>query len=181
VTFLHGGFTRSRTWLVFGGILSLLIGVFAIAAPNLFSFVLTQLIGALCLVSGVISLFQALFGKSSQHRFFSTLSAIIRIAAGSSLFFFTEAGMAALTLILAVVFVTEGIVCIVTSFRLRANPAWVWLLLNGIVALILGGMIYSRWPVDAAWMVGLLYGIQSLFSGSAMLMMGMSSKAPANS
>ncbi len=181
MTFLHGGFSRSRTWLIFGGILSLLVGVFAIAAPNLFSFVLTQLIGALCLVSGIISLFQALFGKSSQHRFFSTLSAIIRIAAGSALFFFTEAGMAALTLILAVVFLTEGLVCIVTSFRLRANPAWVWLLLNGIVALILGGMIYARWPVDAAWMVGLLYGIQSLFSGSAMLMMGMSSRPPAKS
>ena len=80
MTFLHGGFSRSRTWLIFGGILSLLVGVFAIAAPNLFSFVLTQLIGALCLVSGIISLFQALFGKSSQHRFFSTLSAIIRSA-----------------------------------------------------------------------------------------------------
>ena len=42
-----GGYSRSRTWLVFGGILSLLVGIFAIAAPGLFSFVLTQLIGAL--------------------------------------------------------------------------------------------------------------------------------------
>lgn len=173
--------SRSRGWFLFGGVISLLVGIFAIAAPNLFSFVLTQLIGALCLVSGIISLFQALFGKNRQHRFFSSVSAIIRIAAGSALFFFTEAGMAALTLILAIVFVTEGIVCIVTSFQLRANQAWVWLLLNGIVALILGGMIYARWPLDAAWIVGLLYGIQSLFSGSAMLMMGFSSRLPANS
>jgi len=62
------------------------------------------------------------------------------------LFFYTVAGMAALTLILAAVFLTEGIVCIFTSFRMRDNPAWIWLLLNGIVALILGGMIFARWP-----------------------------------
>ncbi len=175
----HDGISHSRGWLIFGGVLSLLVGVFAISAPGLFSFVLTQLIGALCLVSGVISLAQALFGKNRAHFFLSLLSAIIRIAAGSALFIFTDSGMAALTLILAIVFLSEGIVCIVTSFKIRTNPAWIWLLLNGIVALILGGMIYARWPVDAAWIVGLLYGIQSIFSGSAMLMMGFSAKHPA--
>ncbi|MEI8312068.1 MAG: DUF308 domain-containing protein [Verrucomicrobiota bacterium] len=174
-----GGYSRSRTWLVFGGILSLLVGIFAIAAPGLFSFVLTQLIGALCLVTGVVAIFQALFGKNSPHCFLSTLSAIIRIAAGSALLFFPVAGLAALTLIVAAVFLTEGIVCLVTAFQMRANPAWVWLLLNGIVALLLGGMIYAKWPLDSAGILGILYGIQSLFSGSAMLMMGISAGSPA--
>ncbi|MFZ4776859.1 MAG: HdeD family acid-resistance protein [Terrimicrobiaceae bacterium] len=174
------GLSQSRGWLIFGGILSLLVGVFAISAPGLFSFVLTQLIGALCLVTGVISLVQALFGKNRHHFFLSLVSAIIRIAAGSALFVYTTSGMAALTLILAIVFLSEGIVCIATSLKIRTNPAWVWLLLNGIVALILGGMIYARWPVDAAWIVGLLYGIQSIFSGSAMLMLGFSAKPEAN-
>lgn len=173
-----GGHSRSRTWLIFGGILSLLVGVFAIAAPGLFSFVLTQLIGALCLVTGVVAIFQALFGKNSPHCFLSTLSAIIRIAAGSALLFFPVAGLLALTLVVAAVFLTEGVVCLVTAFRMRANPAWVWLLLNGIVALLLGGMIYAKWPLDSAGILGILYGIQSLFSGSAMLMMGISTKAP---
>ena len=162
-----------RGWLIFGGILSILVGAFAIAAPGLFGYILTQLIGAFCLVSGLIALFQAVFGKLRPHRFLSALSAIIRIAAGSALFFYTVAGMAALTLILAVVFLTEGIVCIVTSFRIRENPAWVWLLLNGVTALALGGMVYARWPLDAAWVVGLLYGIQSIFSGFAMVMIGL--------
>jgi len=162
-----------RGWLIFGGILSILVGFFAIAAPGLFGYILTQLIGAFCLVSGFLALFQAVFGKQRPHRFLSALSAIIRIAAGSALFFYTVAGMAALTLILAVVFLTEGIVCIVTSFRMRENPAWVWLLLNGVTALVLGGMVYARWPVDAAWVVGLLYGIQSVFSGFTMLMLGL--------
>ena len=179
MTQAQDGISRSRGSFIFGGVLSLLVGVFAIANPGLFSIVLTQLSGALCLVSGMISIFQAVFGKSQEHRFFSSLSAIIRIAAGSALLFLPDAGVVALTLIVAAIFLTEGIVCIATSFRMRANPAWVWLLLNGIVALLLGGMILEKWPLDSVGILGILYGIQSLFSGSAMLMMGFSAGLPA--
>jgi uncharacterized membrane protein HdeD (DUF308 family) len=165
-----------RGWLIFGGIVSLLAGFFAIAAPGIFSLVLTQFLGALLLVLGVAGIFQALFGKSTTHRILSLLSALVRVGAGSALFFLTGEGMAILTLILAAVFVAEGIFCITASFGLRSNPAWIWLLLNGIVAIVLGGMIFAKWPSDAAWVVGLLYGIQSIFSGSALLMLGLRAK-----
>lgn len=55
---------------------------------------------------------------------------------------------------------------------MRANPAWMWILLNGIVAFILGIMIFNRWPADSAWIVGLLFGIQSIFGGASLLTMG---------
>ena len=114
-----------------------------------------------------------MLGKNIAHRVLSLLSAIVRVAAGSALFFMTTESVAILTLILAGVFVAEGIFCIATSFSMRSNPAWIWLLLNGVVALVLGGMIYSKWPSDANWVVGLLYGIQSIFAGSAFLMLGL--------
>ena len=166
----------SRNWLLFGGILSLLVGVFAIAAPGLFAYVITQFLGALLLVTGVVGLFQAIFGKNTTHRVLSFLSAVVRTAAGSALFFFTVAGMATLTLLLAAVFVAEGIFCIVASLRLRGNSAWIWLLLNGVVAMILGGMIYAQWPLDSEWAIGVLFGIQSLFNGTALLLLGLKSR-----
>lgn len=150
----------------------MLVGFLAIGAPVLFSEVITQFLGALLLVLGVAGIFQALFGKNTAHRVLSLLSAIVRLAAGAALFFLTGEGMAILTLILAAVFVAEGIFCVATSFGMRSNPAWIWLFLNGVVALILGGMIFAKWPSDAAWMIGLLYGIQSIFAGFAFLMVG---------
>jgi uncharacterized membrane protein HdeD (DUF308 family) len=166
----------SRGWLFAGGALSILAGLFAIAAPALFAYVITQFLGALLLVTGVVGLFQSIFGKNTAHRVWSFLSAVIRLAAGSALFFFTVAGMATLTLMLAAVFVAEGIVCIAASFRLRANPAWIWLFLNGIVAIILGGMIYAQWPSDSDWAIGILFGIQSLFNGATLLLLGFKSR-----
>ena len=99
---------------------------------------------------------------------------MIRIAAGVVLFLFTESGMETLTLLLGAVFFAEGIACIIISLRLHANTAWIWLFLNGVVALVLGGLVYARWPIDSEWVIGVLYGIQSLFSGVAMLMLGLS-------
>lgn len=153
-----------------GAVLSILVGLFAIVAPTLFSYVITAFIGALCLVSGFLGLFQSIFSKEIAHRILSGLSAVIRIAAGSALFFFTESGLETLTLIIGAVFLVEGVFCIVTSFRMRANAGWIWLCLNGVAALVLGVMVYARWPLDSEWVIGLLYGVQSIFSGTAMLM-----------
>ena len=164
--------TPGRGWLIFGGVVSLLVGFFAIGAPGLFSVVLTQFLGALLLVLGVAGVFQALFGKNTAHRVLSLLSALVRGAAGAALLFLTGEGMAILTLILAAVFVAEGLFCVATSIGMKSNPAWIWLFLNGVVALILGGMIFAKWPSDAAWMIGLLYGIQSIFTGFALMMVG---------
>jgi len=161
-----------RGMLILGGVISLLAGLFAIAAPGLFTLVLTEFLGALLLVTGIAGVFQALFGKNTAHRWLSLLTAMVRVAAGSVLFFVAGEGMSILTLILASVFVAEGVICIATSFAMRSNPAWFWLLLNGVVAIVLGGMIFSKWPSDAAWVIGLLYGIQSVFGGSALLMLG---------
>lgn len=171
--------TPSRTWLLIGGTVALLVGLFAFAAPLVFSYILTAFIGAFLLVNGIASLFQTLFGKGTTHRVLSAIHAIIRIAAGAALFVFTGAGMAALTLILAAVFLVEGIVCIATSLRMRSNPAWIWLALNGVAALVLAGMIYSRWPLDAEWVIGVLYGIQSIFSGVSLILLGLNTKTPA--
>jgi len=181
MTTLPPSLAPSRGWLIFGGIFSLIVGVLAIAAPTIFSYVLTQLIGAFLLVSGIVGLFLAIFGSHRHHRFLSGLSGVVRIAAGAALFIFTVSGMAALTIIVAAVFLSEGVVCIITSLRMRANPAWIWILLNGLVALILGGMIYSRWPADSEWIIGLLYGIQSIFGGATLLMVGISGSKPSAS
>jgi uncharacterized membrane protein HdeD (DUF308 family) len=164
---------KNRGWLIWGGILSLIVGFLAISFPLLFSIVITQLIGAFALVSGVIALFMAIFGHHTPHRVMQAVSAIIRIAAGLALLFFALAGVATLTLILAIIFITEGIISIISAFKMRPHSGWGFLLLNGIIALVLGGMVYAHWPNDSGWILGLLYGINSIFSGTSMLMLGL--------
>jgi uncharacterized membrane protein HdeD (DUF308 family) len=158
---------QSRGWLFAGGVLSIIVGFLAMGAPALFSFVIAQFLGAFALVSGVISLFLAIFGKHVAHR---VLDAVLMCVASS---------VAVITLILAIFLMVEGVSFIVGAIQMRAHVGWIWTLINGIAALVLGLMVSVRWPGDSIWVLGLFYGINSIFWGVSLLMLGLGANKPA--
>lgn len=165
--------SQSRGWLIAGGILSILVGFMAMGSPYFFSAFIVQFLGAFALISGCISLALAIFGKHVAHRVLDALLALVRIAAGAVLLACVASGMAVITLILAVFLIIEGLSFIIGAFQMRQHSGWVWTLINGIAALVLGVMVYSRWPSDSGWILGLFYGINSLFWGMSLLMLGL--------
>jgi uncharacterized membrane protein HdeD (DUF308 family) len=46
-------------------------------------------------------------------------------------------------------------------------------LIDGIITLLLGLMIYMQWPSSSAWAIGTLVGISLIFSGVARVMMSL--------
>jgi uncharacterized membrane protein HdeD (DUF308 family) len=172
--------SMSRGWLIVGGILSIFTGFLAIGSPLFFSVVIAKFLGAFALVSGAIALFVALFGKEVTHRALEALFALIRIAAGVALLICVASSIAVITLIFAMFLIVEGSFLIAGAFRLRKHSGWSWTLINGIAALILGIMVYSRWPSDSAWVLGLFFGINLLFSGMSLLMLGLAAPKTAS-
>ena len=47
---------------------------------------------------------------------------------------------------------------------------WGWVLVNGLVTLALGIMIWRRWPEASFWVIGLFVGIDLLFAGWSWVM-----------
>lgn len=168
----------SKGWLVFGGLLSIFVGFAAMGSPYLSSFVIAQFLGIFALLSGVIALGLAIFGKHKDHRILEALSGIIRIAAGFILLSNLAASVVIITLVLAVALVVEGLFLCVASFRLKAHAGWVWTLVSGIASVVLGVMIYVRWPEYSLPILGLLFGINMLFSGISLLALGLSVRPP---
>src|SRR6185437_8861280 len=74
-----------------------------------------------------------------------------------------------LTLMLAFLFVVCGVFRIVTALVLRF-PHWGWPLLNGVIAVLLGVMIYKQWPSSGLWVIGIFIGIEMIFNGWAWVM-----------
>jgi Uncharacterized conserved protein len=161
--------TKSRGWLSFFGIFSLLVGFFAIAFPYVMTVAIEQVIGIVLIATGVFSIGGVLFGETTGHRVATTVLAIIRVVAGLAMLVYIAQGVLALTVVLAAFFFAEGITFLVSAFAMRSNKAWFLVLINGIVALVLGGMILSGFPGTAAWVIGLLYGINSIFYGVSLL------------
>ena len=80
-----------------------------------------------------------------------------------------------LTMLIAMFLLGEGIFRIVTALSVR-YPNRGWMLLQGFVSLVLGIMIWRQWPVSGLWVIGLFVGIQMLFGGWSLVMLGLTAK-----
>jgi uncharacterized membrane protein HdeD (DUF308 family) len=169
---------KSRGWLIAGGILSLFVGIAAIGSPFLYSVVIAQLLGIFALVSGVIAFVLAIFGRHTHHRVLEAVSGLLRIAAGIALLVCVASSVVVITLILAIFFIVEGVFIAVAALKMRAHQGWVWTLISGLAAIVLGVMIYVRWPSSSAWVLGTLFGINLIFSGSSLLALGLGARRP---
>lgn len=66
-------------------------------------------------------------------------------------------------IVVGVLLVILGLVAIARP--VYATIAWGWVLCSGILEIILGIFIWSEWPFNAAWIIGLWVGISVLFNG----------------
>src|SRR5262249_29268340 len=55
------------------------------------------------------------------------------------------------------------------SQRAALPDSWLWVLLSGVIDLILAAIIISGWPGTAAWVLGLLVGVNLIMSGVALI------------
>jgi len=74
-----------------------------------------------------------------------------------------------------VALLTEGVFELLLAFRLRPQQNWTWVLGDGIITLLLGGMILST--VDAPWLIGTLVGASVLFTGISRVMLSLNARS----
>jgi uncharacterized membrane protein HdeD (DUF308 family) len=79
----------------------------------------------------------------------------------------------ALTLVLVFYIVLEGVFELGVFFMLRRRRGSIWFLVDGLISLLLAGLIFFHWPSSSFWAVGTLVGASLLFSGIARLSLAM--------
>lgn len=162
-----------RGWFIGLGIALSVLGILAIGVPFVATLATTLFIGWLLIIGGVAHAVHAFQNRRWSGFPWALLSSILYVIAGLLIVFNPIVGTLTLTMILAAFFVANGFVKTVRALQHRAMPNWGWLLFDGIVTLALGGLIWARWPSAAIWAIGLLVGVDLLFSGASMLMLGL--------
>ncbi len=162
--------TRSPRWSILLGALLLLAGLLAIVLPVLAALTASLFLGWLLLLGSILHFGYAWSERGAGPILWQVLLGIIYLVAAFSLLLFPVAGVFTLTLILACYLAVEGIVEVSLYLRLRALPGTVWFLVDGVVSLLLAGLIFAHWPSSSVWALGTLVGISLLFSGMARLM-----------
>ena len=179
---LHRGVKSalSARWglLMFEGVVLIVLGVLAIAAPFFATIAVEIYIGCLFLIAGIVGLVAMFYADDIAAFLWTLVTAALSLCLGVLLLYKPGAGAATLTLALTAFFAAEGVFQIVTSlaYRKALPDAWGWLLASGVCDLILVAIIVASWPLSASWTLGLLAGVNLLTSGWAIVMIAFAAR-----
>lgn len=169
---------ENRGWFIGLGLAFMVLGVLAIVLPFAGSLVTALVIGWLLVIAGIMQGVHAFRSPRWANRGWAIAGAVIQVIAGLLVVAFPLSGTLSITLILAAFLAAEGVLRIIRAVQHRSLPAWGWLLFDGILSLVLGVLILAGWPSTAVWALGLLVGINLLFGGSSMLLLGLTAGEP---
>jgi len=168
---------------VFQGVLMIILGVLAVAAPAFATLTVDIYVGWLFLISGVLGLI-AMFSARNVPGFLWTLvTALLSIVVGGVLLWKPVEGAVSLTIVLTAFFIVEGVFQAAAAliYRNAIPSTWGWLLASGIADLALAAIIIAGWPGTAAWTLGLLVGVNLLTTGWAVVMVALGARDIAQS
>lgn len=165
-----------RKFFIFEGFFFIILGILAIILPGVMTLGVELFVGWLFLIGGVIQGIRAFSSYRVPGFFVSLFSAILSVIVGVLLLVYPLSGIITLTLMLTAFFFVDGIFKIIFSFRMRPHQSWGTLLISGILSLALAFIIWSGWPGTAVWAIGLLVGINMLFTGCTMVYLGWNAK-----
>jgi uncharacterized membrane protein HdeD (DUF308 family) len=176
----QAGVALREHWLAYliEGILLVVLGAAAILVPNWATLTVTIFLGWIFLVSGIAGLITTFWLRRAPGFWWSLLSAVLAIVIGALLIGWPVGGAISLTLALLVYFAMEGIFSIMFGLEHQRSLSgrWGWLVLNGVIDLFLVGVILVGLPNIAAWVLGLLVGIDLVYGGSALMALSLTAR-----
>jgi uncharacterized membrane protein HdeD (DUF308 family) len=163
-------------WYMGFAVLFIILGIVSIAEPMIAAVAVALLVGWLLIFGGVAHLVSAFGGGGAARVIWQVLIGIVYLVGG--FYFLTHAlvGVGTLTLILAAIILAEGVLEIIAYFKTRSSGGSIWLLINGLITLLLGGLIWVHWPSSSVWAIGTLLGVNLLMTGITRLMFGMAAR-----
>jgi uncharacterized membrane protein HdeD (DUF308 family) len=156
------------------GILLVVTGLIAIAAPFAAGVSVMLMIGVMLMAAGIglcmLAFRMGAFGAGLSPFLIGALMIVVGLYTVSR----PVAALASMTLFLAAYFIVSGFVELFAAFGARPAPGWGWMATTGVVTLLLGVMLWRQFPMSGIWAVGTLFGLKLLFTGTSMLAIGMS-------
>jgi uncharacterized membrane protein HdeD (DUF308 family) len=163
-------------WMLALGILFIVGGVFAFVSPFLAGIVVATVVGVIIVIAGIAQIVHAWKMQSWGGFIWQLVIGIVLVVGGLGIYLNPVAGVVTLTLLAAVMFIVKGIFQIILGFRLRPHDGWGWIVASGVIALIVGILIYIQWPMSSTYAIGTLAGISLAFTGWSYVMIAVAAR-----
>lgn len=160
-----GEMRRQRGWFLALGLIMLAAGISAVVFPFMATLAVAVSIGIVLVVAGIAQFVHAFSVRKWRGFLLTLLSGLLSLVVGSLVLIYPGTGILSLTLLVGTFLLAGGALKALLAFRLRPLAGWPWLLFSGCLAMLLGVLVVWMWPSAAGWVLGLLVGIDLVFSG----------------
>ncbi len=167
---------RHWGWFLALGILLVVVGMAAIAFPFLSTIAAKIALGWILLIAGIGGVVHSFYVKRWAGFLWNLLIGLLYVAVGFWFAFFPLTGILTLTIVLAALFIADGIMEIAMGFRMRPHEGWGWMIFSGLIAIAAGLLIALNLPSSAVWALGLLAGVKLLVSGWSFIFLALSGR-----
>src|SRR5216684_5143904 len=117
---------QASGWSILWGVLLIMFGVVAIGSPLLAAVAVNALIAWLIILAGVVHLVVAFHAHGAGSMIWKLLVGLAYVAFGGYLILHPLLGVASLTLVLASLFLIEGVLDIILFFKMRPAGGTNW-------------------------------------------------------
>ena len=147
------------------GIILVLLGLLSLVLPGATAMAIEIWLAILFLCVGVSLIAKAFQNRTSNSMMFELVWGAVYFLGGLTLLLVPKSGIMTLALILGVVFFLDGIFRIALASKAYPDQRKTWWIFDGVLAIVLGGIILWHWPGDSVWIIGMLVGIRLLVTG----------------
>ena len=159
---------KSWGWFLVSGIVLMVLGAACIAKSQTATTFSILALGWILAISGVVWLVGALQTWTWGGFFVYLLNAIIRGVTGYLLIRHPDAGAAAVTMVIAALFIVGGLFRSIAAGAIQ-YPRWGWTVFAGLVSVALGIYLFATWGATSTFFVGLAIGIDLVFDGASLV------------
>jgi uncharacterized membrane protein HdeD (DUF308 family) len=164
---------QASTLSIVWGVLLIVLGMAAVGSPFLAAVAVNVAIAWLIVLAGAVHLILAFRAHGAGSMIWKLLVGVAYVCFGFYVILHPVLAVASLTLLLASLFLIEGVLNIVLFAKMRSMGGSSWMLIDGIITILLGLLIYLQWPSSSAWAIGTLVGVSMILSGVARVMMSL--------
>lgn len=159
-------------WFLALGIGMAVIGTIAVgfACIATVTVAATYLFGFLMIGGGIAEVISSFSAGRWSGTLIHLLIGVLYIVAGLLVIDQPLESAVTLTLLIALFLMISGIFRVVYALSERFT-GWGWVLLNGVITLLMGLLIYKQWPTSGLWVIGLFVGIDMILNGWGWIML----------
>ncbi|MBA2652894.1 MAG: DUF308 domain-containing protein [Tatlockia sp.] len=164
---------RNWGWLLGLGIFFVILGCIGLGMVVGLTLASMLFLGVLLIIAGCSQFVDVFKAKEWDGVTWHAFVAALYIIGGCLVIYDPFLASAIITALLAGVLIIIGLTRFFMVLQLKESAGKIWLLLAGLIAIALGVMILTQWPISGLWVIGLFIAIEMFVDGWAYIFLAL--------